>query len=223
MLAKACGMVAPWEEEGVGGGRPMGRYPFLTFAYRYPEEARAYVDESTSIKRKEKLKRLNKIFMGLRYKGQIVTTGPKRSTEEEAREFGGWRGERGRFLCAMYTYTGPGLSELRIAQRSDLNERNWTVWVRHSKGEHRYGRQRTAPIPPPIHSAVIRYLKARKERLRKYGLEECEQLIPKITKGVSMSKQINGIWQELDDTSAKSPKLEKWRMPSGYILNRDLL
>jgi len=227
----------------------MGRYPFLTFTYRYLEEARAYLDEGTIKERKRTLKHFNQVFMQLKANGKIGTTDPTKFTEQEVREFivwmkkkgidvntqvnylsflnqllvwcgnatigrmrgkrllprkkekeinslseqevnhiiestgkiGGWRGEIARFLCAMYPYTGLRLKELRLAQRSDLNDVKWTIWVRHPKGERRYGVQRTAPIPPPIRPIVRQYLKARKKQLIKYGFDECEQLIPKIT------------------------------------------
>jgi len=94
----------------------------------------------------------------------------------------GWRGEIARFLCAMYPYTGLRPSELRLAHRTDLNEGDWTFWVRHPKGERRYGVQRTVPIPPPVRQIVLQYLEAREAHTKKQGLEDCEPLIPRITR-----------------------------------------
>jgi len=90
----------------------------------------------------------------------------------------GWTGEVARFITAMYPYTGLRASELRLAQIEDINTEKWTIWVRHPKGERKYARQRTAPILPPARPAVLRFLEARKKRVRAHGVEKTEALIP---------------------------------------------
>lgn len=90
----------------------------------------------------------------------------------------GWTGEIARFIVAMYPYTGLRASELRRAHLEDLDVENWTIWVRHPKGESKYARQRTAPILPPARAAVLRFLDARKKHLKKHGVNQVEPLIP---------------------------------------------
>lgn len=95
----------------------------------------------------------------------------------------GWRGEVARFIAAMFPYTGLRASELRLAHLEDLDTENWTIWVRHPKGEGRYARQRTAPILPPARAAVLRFLDARKRYVKKHGAAAAEPLVPVWWKG----------------------------------------
>lgn len=90
----------------------------------------------------------------------------------------GWEGEVCRFLMYMYPYTGLRASELRLAHLEDLNTRDWSIYVRHPKGEDRYARKRTAPVLPPARKAVFRFLKAREQRLKRLGITKCDALIP---------------------------------------------
>jgi len=83
----------------------------------------------------------------------------------------------------MYPFTGLRPQELRLAQRIDLDEKKWVIWVRNPKGKDRYGVQRTVPIPPPIRLYVHDFLQERKEYLNNNRISECEPLIPKITGG----------------------------------------
>jgi integrase len=96
---------------------------------------------------------------------------------QKAEELKGWNGEVCRFLVWMYPFTGLRASELRLAHLQDLNIANWTIFVRHPKGEKRYARQRTAPILPPARDAVKRYLEARQVRIKEKGIKS-EALIP---------------------------------------------
>jgi integrase/recombinase XerD len=82
----------------------------------------------------------------------------------------------------VYAYTGLRPKELRLAQIEDLDTVKWTIWVRHPKGEGKYGKQRTVPIPPQIRPHIQKYLLARAEQLKKYQIGYCEQLIPNFTK-----------------------------------------
>lgn len=95
-----------------------------------------------------------------------------------AESIGGWTGEVARFLVAIYPYTGLRYNELRLEHLEDLNTSKWTVWVRHPKGERRYGRQRTSYVAPPARPAILRYLAARQEHLRSKGVESTVALIP---------------------------------------------
>ena len=85
-----------------------------------------------------------------------------------------------RFLVHFFPYTGVRPSELRKASVKDIDLRKWTFTIQHPKGELRYARKRTTPILPPARQAVIRYLKAREERLKKVGIDQCDALIPNI-------------------------------------------
>jgi integrase len=80
----------------------------------------------------------------------------------------------------MYPYTGLRLSELRLAARKDLNEQKMELWVRNPKGKNCYGKQRTVPIPPPIRLYVKDFLQLREEHLRLHGINECNELIPRV-------------------------------------------
>lgn len=120
---------------------------------------------------------------------------PKRKTNEiqslsepeiqhiirSAKKLEGWNGTVAEFICTIFPYTGLRSSELVKAHRVDINERRWTLWVRHPKGEKKYGIQRTVPIPPPIRVGVLEYLRARKEFMNQHSIQECEPLIPRIT------------------------------------------
>lgn len=84
--------------------------------------------------------------------------------------FRGWRGECIRFVLATYAHTGMRLSELRLAEYSDLNLNNWTIRVSHPKGERSYGTPRVIPIPPPLRPIIGRFLREREKVLAKRGL-----------------------------------------------------
>jgi len=116
---------------------------------------------------------------------------------QAAEGLNGWSGEVTRFLAWMYPFTGLRASELRQAHLVDLDIKNWTIWVRHPKGEKRYARQRTAPILPPARKAVLRYLEDRKDRLAKLGVES-EVLIPAYHGGVYSSTGFRRMKAELE-------------------------
>jgi integrase len=97
---------------------------------------------------------------------------------DKAEELKGWEGEVCRFLMWMYPYTGLRASELREAHLEDINPKAWTIFVRNPKGKMTYAKKRTAPILPPARKAVIRFLKAREQRLKSLGVSKCEALIP---------------------------------------------
>ncbi|MFA5312266.1 MAG: site-specific integrase [Methanomassiliicoccales archaeon] len=97
---------------------------------------------------------------------------------EKAEELKGWEGEVCRFLMWMYPYTGLRASELRLAHLEDINFKEWSIFVRHPKGETRYAKKRNAPILPPARNEVICFLKAREQRLKSLCVSKCEALIP---------------------------------------------
>jgi integrase len=97
---------------------------------------------------------------------------------EKADAIEGWYGDVCRFLVAMYPYSGLRPSELRTAHYEDLDTKRWRIWVRHPKGEGKYGRQRYAPILPPARQAVLDFLGRREDRLRRYGIAKATPLIP---------------------------------------------
>lgn len=109
----------------------------------------------------------------------------------------GWSGEVSRFLAWMYPFTGLRASELRQAHLEDIDTKKWTIWVRHPKGEKRYARQRTAPILPPARPAVLRYLGARKKRIKEKGIET-EALIPAYHGGFYSSNGFRRMKAELE-------------------------
>lgn len=99
-----------------------------------------------------------------------------------AQKVEGWRGTVLRFLLAVHPFTGLRSSELRLAQIEDIDTNTWTLWVRHPKGEKRYGVKRTVPILPPARPYVETYLRERSALLRNNGVPEsqCPQLIPHV-------------------------------------------
>ena len=101
-----------------------------------------------------------------------------RAVANKAEGMEGWWGAVTRFLVSLYPYTGLRPSELRLAHIEDVDIKRWTMYVRHPKGENRYGRKRTVPILPPARDAVKNFLMARRERLREMSIGEAEPLIP---------------------------------------------
>lgn len=133
----------------------------------------------------------NKVFEEIKGQGERLPTKiPKelRSlTEEELKEIfrkadslKGWYGEMARFIVHFLPYTGVRPNELRLARIEDVDIDNWTFTVQHPKGEFRYARRRKTPILPPAREAVLRFLRAREERLLKAGITDCHALIPSI-------------------------------------------
>ena len=92
-------------------------------------------------------------------------------------KIGGWTGEIARFIIAAHLYTGLRPGELRKAEFTDLDIAHWTLKVRHPKGESRYGDHRIVPIPEPMRSATVRYLKERERMLAKKELLGAKPLI----------------------------------------------
>lgn len=89
----------------------------------------------------------------------------------------GWRGECIRFMMTTYAHTGMRLNELRMAEYTDLDLKNWTIRVSHPKGERTYGVQRVIPIPEPLKPAVVRFLRERERVLTESGLLGVKPLV----------------------------------------------
>lgn len=96
---------------------------------------------------------------------------------EAAKKVAGWNGSVLRFLTAAYPGTGLRPSELRVAHIDDLDCRNWTLRVRHPKGEGDFGERRVVTIMPPFREDVLRYLEERDKLLQRKG-RNSEYLIP---------------------------------------------
>ncbi|MGQ9588373.1 MAG: tyrosine-type recombinase/integrase, partial [Thermoplasmata archaeon] len=89
----------------------------------------------------------------------------------------GWHGEVARFIIGVYAFTGLRMSELRMARYQDLD--NWTLRVRHPKGEGSYDEFRSVPLPSPVRPIVERFLIAREKMLADKGILSSEPLIPR--------------------------------------------
>jgi integrase len=138
----------------------------------------------------------NPVFERMKAEGEEL---PKRSTnsikalnEDEVRMvmqategIKGWKGEVARFITAIYPFTGARPSELRLAHIEDVDVHRWTLFIRHPKGQGKWGRQRTEPILPPAREAVLRFLKARDDRLMRLGTKEAIPLIPANHHGIA--------------------------------------
>ena len=61
-------------------------------------------------------------------------------------------------LVLMYIGTGARNKELRLADISDLDTKEWTIHYEHVKGEESYGEPRTVPIPKELIPIVDQYL-----------------------------------------------------------------
>ena len=103
--------------------------------------------------------------------------------QEAAKKLKGWVGSRTRFLVVCYPATGLRPSELRLAHLEDLDTRNWTLRVRHPKGEGTYGQIRKTIILPQYRNDVLQYLKERKEYVKSQGFKEATYLIPRCDDG----------------------------------------
>lgn len=115
-----------------------------------------------------------------------------------------WYGSVARLMIAMYAYSGLRRSELRLARLQDLDTENWTIYVAHPKGEHRWAHPQTAPILQPARRAILEYLVERREYLADCGVSECEPLVPAACMNHRMSYWSDGMW-----TKAKADAV-KW-------------
>lgn len=105
----------------------------------------------------------------------------------------GWWGDLARFTTAFYPFTGVRPSELRRAQVEDVDTRRWEFYVRHPKGEFRYGEKRTVPILPPAREATLTYLKARQQWLNG---RQSNLLCPTLRHGV-IKEYSENVWRRI--------------------------
>ena len=103
---------------------------------------------------------------------------------QSASEMEGWRGAICYLIASLYPGTGARPSELREAQIEDLyrkdknGEEAWFFFVRHPKGEGKWGQQRNQWVLPFAYPAIHRYLAARTEYLAEHGKTESQNLFP---------------------------------------------
>jgi integrase/recombinase XerD len=62
---------------------------------------------------------------------------------------------------SLALHSGLRTKELRLASVSDLDRTNWTIVLKHPKGEGKYGQERTVPILPNARRLLNRYLNMR--------------------------------------------------------------
>ncbi|MEW5748475.1 MAG: site-specific integrase [Candidatus Thermoplasmatota archaeon] len=160
---------------------------------------------------------------------RVSTRGPSLAVEElesalkAAANLGGWTGEIARFLIATHAYTGLRPGELRKAEFSDLDTVQWTLKVRHPKGESRYGDHRIVAIPQPLRSAVARYLKAREQMLAERGLLEAKPLVCPLENptGFYSSNHLRRVKRKVEERSGVRFELRTLRRTYGQnLLNR---
>lgn len=80
---------------------------------------------------------------------------------EKAETAEGWRRLQAYALVLLALNSGLRTKELRLARVGDLDRVNWTIVVRHPKGEGKYGQERVVPILPRARRVLLRYLKVR--------------------------------------------------------------
>jgi integrase len=127
----------------------------------------------------------------------------------------GWRGDVARFMVWILPYTGLRPSELRLAHLEDVDIKHWLFYVRHPKGEGRYGVPQWMPILPPARSNVIRYLEARERYLKTNGKPvDSWPLVPSIyaelVKEYS-SNNLRDIKEKIEEHSGLEFKIKDFR------------
>jgi hypothetical protein len=87
-------------------------------------------------------------------------------------------------MVALYPATGARPSELREAQLEDLyrkdkdGDESWFLYIRHTKGEGKWGKPRRQYVLPFAYPAIHRFVKAREEYLAEMGRAESLNLFP---------------------------------------------
>jgi integrase len=132
---------------------------------------------------------------------------------DAAEEIEGWMGSVLRFIVAAYPGTGLRPSELRTAQRKDLDTKKWTLRVRHPKGEGTFGYRRTVAIMPPFREAILSYILEREEYLRSKGMDSI-YLVPALVGGKDApysSNHFRKIKKELEVATGIDFRLKDFR------------
>ncbi len=134
----------------------------------------------------DQMRRLHYVRFPQKVSGEVRVL-PESRVEEirsRLRKMPSYEGAMARFMVAMYAYSGLRRSELRRARLQDLDTEAWTIIVAHPKGESSWAVAAPARILKPARKAVIQFLSERERYLASAGIESCEALVPKITKGV---------------------------------------
>jgi len=145
-----------------------------------------------------------------------------KTLSEGAEKLTGWHGDVARFLVAIFPSTGARPSELRMARYEDLDIMNWTLHIRHPKGEGRYALPRDVPILEEARKAVLRFLKAREERLAKAGIDTAEPLIPRVKIGKATYYTVPGFRRMQLSIEAASGVDFRWKDMRPIFIQRIL-
>jgi len=71
-----------------------------------------------------------------------------------------WKLTRAYALVTLLIVTGERNNEIRLANEEDLDTENWTLTIKHPKGEDTYAEPRTVPIHPDARPILTAYLNA---------------------------------------------------------------
>lgn len=110
-------------------------------------------------------------------RGPSLVKDDREKVVEAAAAMKGWSGEIAKVLIWTHMMTGLRPRELRLAEFEDLDVNEWSLRVRHPKGEGSYGLYREVPIPRPLRPVLSEYLKAREQMLAQHGLLNAKPLL----------------------------------------------
>jgi integrase/recombinase XerD len=91
-----------------------------------------------------------------------------------------WSDQVAYYMTAMYGYLGLRNKELRLADIDDIDLTEWIFWVKHPKGEGRYGKKRPVPVVKPLRPIITEYLEVRQHYLTRQGFKAVKPLFPSI-------------------------------------------
>jgi len=138
-----------------------------------------------------------------------------RRLQDSVESMEGWRGDVARFMVWILPCTGLRPSELRLAHLEDVDTNHWLFYVRHPKGEGRYGVPQWIPILPPARNNVLRYLEARKRYLEANGKPvDSWPLVPSIYGGQVKeysSNNLRDIKEKMEKHSGLEFKIKDFR------------
>jgi integrase len=155
-----------------------------------------------------------RIPRGTRKPIHSLDEGELAAIQSAARELEGWKGVRASFLTICYPATGARPSELRLAHVEDLNVKNWTLWIRHPKGEGSWGEPRTVLVLPQYRREILRYLKEREAYVRSCGRSKATYLIPRCENGQDSCYSSNAfrkLKKEVQELAGVEFKLKDFR------------
>lgn len=123
--------------------------------------------------------------------------------QDALKDMPGWSGSVGRFMVAMYGFSGLRRSELRRARLVDLDTVGWTILVAHPKGENAWATPGVAVILPPGRDAVRAFLQEREDYLRDHGFDGHEALVPYVFRDGSLGYYTDGMWGSVKDDAQR--------------------